>query len=372
MIDRPLRVGVVFGGSSVEHEVSVVSARGVQAGLEAGPHDFVPIGVTEDGLWLTPEASETILRDNRTRVVAPSAAGPCPRLAIEPGRGLVRFEAGKRHEPLEVDAVFPLIHGWGGEDGRIQGLLELAGVPYVGSGVLGSAIGMDKQISKLLFERCGIPVCPWRSFRGSEYRRDPAGTLAAVRDGLGLPVFVKPANGGSSVGVSRVDGPEGLPAAVEAALECDDKVVVEAGIDAREVECAVLGNESPEASVTGEIIPSREFYDYAAKYQDGTSELRIPTPIPPEVEHEIRRLAVQAFRHLSLEGFARVDFFVERGTSRIYLNEVNTLPGFTPISMFPKLWEASGLTYPRLVERLVMLGLESSRSRGPRATRRDG
>jgi D-alanine-D-alanine ligase len=368
MMERSQRVAVVFGGSSVEHEVSVVSARGVRAGLEAGAHEFVPIGVTEDGRWLTPETSETILRDGGARVVAPDVES-CPHVAIEPGRGLMRVEAGRRPEPLRVDAVFPLVHGWGGEDGRIQGLLELAGVPYVGSGVLGSAIGMDKEISKLLLERRGIPVGPWRSFRGSEYRRDSAGTLASVVSALGLPLFVKPANGGSSVGVSRVGAPERLEDAVEAALACDDKVVVEAGIDAREIECAVLGNDTPEASVTGEIVPSREFYDYAAKYEDGTSELRIPSPIPPQVERDVRRLAVEAFRHLNLEGFARVDFFVERGTSRIYLNEVNTLPGFTPISMFPKLWEASGLDYPRLVERLVMLGLESSRSRGRRATR---
>jgi D-alanine-D-alanine ligase len=365
------RVGVVFGGSSVEHEVSVVSARGVRRGLEAGPFDCVPIGVTEEGRWLAPELSEPILSGEQPRVEIRSGGPPAAELQIDPGRGcLVRVDAAGERRSLGIDAIFPLIHGWGGEDGRIQGLLELAGIPYVGSGVLGSAVGMDKEISKSLFEYHGLPVGPWTSFRQDEYRRDPEGTLARVGETLGFPVFVKPANGGSSVGVSRVDGPDALPGAVDTALGCDPKGVVEADLRAREIECAVIGNDDPEASVPGEILPSREFYDYASKYEDGTSVLVIPAEVPEDVEAEIRAVAVRAFRVLDLAGLARVDFFLQRDGGRVYLNEVNTLPGFTPISMFPKLWEASGVSYPRLLERLVSLALERWNEQRGRATRR--
>lgn len=371
MMPRATRIGVVFGGASVEHEVSVVSARSVCAGLEAGPFTCVPIGVTEDGRWLPPELSEPVLRDDLPRVESPADGPGSPRLQVDPGRGLVLVD-GDRSAPLEVDVLFPVVHGWGGEDGRIQGALELAGIAYVGSGVLGSAVGMDKQISKSLFESHGLPVAPWRSFRAATYRRDPGATLERIGREIGMPLFVKPANGGSSVGISRVKTAEAFEDAVEIALGCDDKVVVEAAVDAREIECAVVGNADPEASVTGEIIPSGEFYDYAAKYQDGTSELIIPAPIPPEVECRIRRLSIEVFAVLELAGLARVDFFVERRTERIFLNEANTLPGFTPISMFPKLWEASGLSYPKLLERLVALGLERRERQRARATRREG
>ena len=370
MTERPVRIGLVFGGASVEHEVSVVSARGVRSGLEAGPFECVPIGVTEDGRWLAPELSEAVLRDDLPRVEPPRGRnGSC--LVVDPGRGLVRVD-GDRSEPFEVDVIFPVVHGWGGEDGRIQGALELAGVAYVGSGVLGSAVGMDKEVSKSLFEHHGLPIVPWRSFRGERYRRDAGAALAGIADELGMPLFVKPANGGSSVGITQVDSPAGLPEAVELALSCDDKVVVEAAVDGREIECAVVGNDEPVASVTGEIIPSREVYDYAAKYEDGTSKLEIPAALPEEIEREIQRVSIEAFRVLELAGLARVDFFVERGTDRIFLNEANTLPGFTPISMFPKLWEASGLSYPKLLERLIMLGLERRDRLRARATRRHG
>jgi D-alanine-D-alanine ligase len=307
------RVGVVFGGSSVEHEVSVVSARGVRRGLEAGPFDCVPIGVTEEGRWLAPELSEPILSGEQPRVEIRSGGPPAAELQIDP---------------------------------------------------------VDKEISKSLFEYHGLPVGPWTSFRQDEYRRDPEGTLARVGETLGFPVFVKPANGGSSVGVSRVDGPDALPGAVDTALGCDPKGVVEADLRAREIECAVIGNDDPEASVPGEILPSREFYDYASKYEDGTSVLVIPAEVPEDVEAEIRAVAVRAFRVLDLAGLARVDFFLQRDGGRVYLNEVNTLPGFTPISMFPKLWEASGVSYPRLLERLVSLALERWNEQRGRATRR--
>jgi len=370
MREKP-RIGLVFGGSSVEHEVSVVSARGVRLGLEAGPFECVPIGVTEEGRWLAPELSAPILSGERPRVEVPSDGPPATFLQIDPGRGdLVYLDAAARQRTLGLDAIFPLIHGWGGEDGRIQGLLELAGIPYVGSGVLGSAVGMDKEISKSLFEHHGLPVAPWKAFRREEYLRDPEGTRDRVEERLGFPVFVKPANGGSSVGVSRVDEPDAFAAAVETAMRCDPKVVVETGLDAREIECAVVGNDRPEASFPGEILPSREFYDYASKYEDGTSVLVIPAELPGAVESEVRDIAVNAFRILELAGLARVDFFLDRKNERVYLNEVNTLPGFTPISMFPKLWEASGVEYPQLLERLVRLAFERSSEQRRRATRR--
>jgi D-alanine-D-alanine ligase len=365
-----LRIGVVFGGSSVEHEVSVISARGVLRGLEAGPFECFPIGVTEDGRWLPPELSEPIVHGDAARVEPPAKDPDGPRLCVDPGAGALIRAGGGRTRRLALDVVFPLIHGWGGEDGRIQGMLEIAGIPYVGSGVLGSAVAMDKETTKSIFERHGLPVGPWTAVRGEDYRREPDDTHARLAAEIGFPLFVKPANGGSSVGVSRVRDASGLPAAIAAALECDTKILVEKAIDAREIECAVLGNHAPEASVPGEILPSREFYDYAAKYTDGTSRLLIPAPLDPGTESAVREIALRAFRVLDLAGLARVDFLVERKTQRALLNEANTLPGFTPISMFPKLWEASGIPYPELLQRLVSLALDRWAAERRRATRR--
>jgi len=259
---------------------------------------------------------------------------------------------------VEIDVLFPLVHGWGGEDGRVQGALDLAGIPYVGPGVAGSAIGMDKVLSRRLLEAQGLPTVRWISFSVDDYRREAESVHRRIAAELDFPVFVTPSNGGSSVGITRVGDAEGLAAAMGEALACDVTAVVEQGIDAREIECAVLGNEDPEASVLGEIVPSREFYDYAAKYVDGTSELRIPAPLEPEVAALMRAHALTAFRSLGLAGLARVDFLVDRSGGQLYLNEVNTLPGFTSISMFPKLWEATGLPYAQLVARLVELAVE--------------
>lgn len=366
-----LRVGLIFGGPSVEHEVSVISARGVLSGFDPRKIECVAIGVTGDGRWLTPEVSEPILLGDAARVEPPTERDEGARLRIDPGGGgLLQVDGAGSSRPLHVDAVFPLIHGQSGEDGRLQGTLEVAGVPYVGAGVLGSAAGMDKEVTKAILEFHGLPVGPWRSFRARAYRRDEKGTQEWLASEIGFPLFVKPANGGSSVGISKVDGLDSLQAAVESALTCDDKVVVEAALDARELECAVLGNEDPQASVPGEILPSREFYDYAAKYEDGTSELLIPAPVGDSTAQMVRRLAVEAFVALNLAGMARVDFFLERETDRVLLNEANTLPGFTPISMFPKLWEASGVTYQDLLERLVELALDRWAAQQKRVTRR--
>jgi D-alanine-D-alanine ligase len=271
--------------------------------------------------------------------------------------------------PLPVDVAFPLIHGWGGEDGRLQGALELAGIPYAGSDVLGSAVGMDKAVAKRVLAAHGIPQVPWLEFTRAAYVAEPAAALRRVESELELPVFVKPANGGSSVGITRVTAADGLAAAFDEALAHDRKVVVERGVDAREIECAVLGNDRPEASGLGEIVPSGDFYDYAAKYVDDRSELKIPAPLDSATADALRGTALAAYRALGLCGFARVDFLLERNSGGFWLNEVNSLPGFTPISVFPKLWEAAGLSYPKLVERLVELALERSADEQKRQTK---
>jgi len=363
-----LKVGLLFGGASVEHEVSVVSARGVSGAIDPAKFEVVPVGITGGGRWLTPEVSRAVLASSAARAEADGEA----HLVVAPGaEGLLRVGAGAVL-PVPLDAIFSVVHGWGGEDGRIQGLLELAGIPCVGSGVLGSAVGMDKQVAKALFQERGLPVGPWRALLRDAWDRDRGGESKRLLDALGLPVFVKPANGGSSVGISKVRVASELGPAMDEGFGHDRKVVVEKGLDVREIECAVLGNERPEASVCGEIVPAGEFYDYASKYENASSKLFIPAEIAPAVEGRIRALAIQAFQALDLAGMARVDFFLERGTDEVYVNEVNTLPGFTPISMYPKLWEASGLPYRELLTRLIELARARFAEDAKRATRRDG
>jgi D-alanine-D-alanine ligase len=357
------RIALLFGGSSVEHEVSVVSARGVAGALDPARFEVVPIGITGEGRWLTPEASRALLTSSASRVEDP---GRDQRLLVDPASGLVRTSM----ERIAIDAVFSVVHGWGGEDGRFQGVFDVAGLPLVGPGVLGSSVGMDKQVAKALFQERGIPVGPWRALRRASWESGRRAAEADILEALGLPLFVKPANGGSSVGINKVRGADELSAALEVAFAHDAKAVIERGIDAREIECAVLGNDAPEVSVCGEIVPSREFYDYASKYEDGTSELHIPARLPGDVADGIRALALRAFEALDLAGMARVDFFLDRGTGEVYLNEVNTLPGFTPISMYPKLWEASGLAYADLLARLIDLAVERFQSERRRQVRR--
>lgn len=366
-------MGLLFGGRSVEHEVSVISARGVAAAARETGLTCVPIGVTGEGRWLSPELSSAILSSEVPRAEpAPGQDDGCRVVPDLAGGRLVCITADRAARPVELDVLFPLVHGWGGEDGRLQGLLELTGLPYVGAGVLGSAAAMDKALAKVVFQASGLPVTAWLGITEREYRSQPRPTLRRVEDALGLPVFVKPANGGSSVGVTRVDDADELPAAMDAAFECDRKLLVEVAVSAREIECAVLGNDDPQASVLGEIVPSRPFYDYAAKYLDGTSRLLIPAPLEPELAHRISDYALRAYQALDLRGFARVDFLLDRQDGRVFLNEINTLPGFTPISMFPKLWEASGMAYPELIERLVALALEHWGAEGRKRTRLEG
>jgi D-alanine-D-alanine ligase len=366
-MSKKLRVGVIFGGRSGEHEVSVASAASVMRALDADKYDVVPIGITHEGRWLA-GADPVKMRAGAAMEDSGEQSAPVTAVTItgDPTRhGLVPTEApgggsGGSAGPGALDIVIPVLHGTYGEDGALQGLLEMAGVPYAGCGVLGSALGMDKEKAKLVFQAAGLPVVPWLMARRLEVERDAAAVYEGIEQRFPYPVFVKPANLGSSVGVGKAHDRRELVGALATALEFDRKAIVEPGINCRELECGVLGNDEPIASVVGEVVPSNEFYDYRAKYIDNASRLYIPAEIAPERSEELRRLAVAAFLALDLSGLARVDFFLDRDSGQVYVNEVNTMPGFTQISMYPKLWEASGIPYPELLDRLIQLGLERS------------
>jgi D-alanine-D-alanine ligase len=357
-----MRVGVVYGGRSGEHEVSLRSAASIIAALDPARYEVVPIAITKDGRWLTgPESLEVLEVAQRDLSPIPDHGSDVMLPADPTRRGLLPLGRGRASR---LDVVFPVLHGTYGEDGTIQGLLELADLPYVGAGVLASAAGMDKAIMKSVFRDAGIPVCRWLVARAADDTPEAlAGRVAAE---LGFPCFVKPANLGSSVGITKVKEPAELKAAVAEAAAYDPKLVIEEAIDGREFECAVLGNDRPEASVVGELVPSHEFYDYVDKYVDQGAEVIIPARVPAGTSDEMRALAVRAFRAVDCSGLARVDFFLERRSGRVLVNEINTMPGFTSISMYPKLWEASGLPYPALLDRLIALALERHAARGRR------
>jgi D-alanine-D-alanine ligase len=369
---KKLRVGIIFGGRSGEHEVSVTSAASIFKYIDRNKYDPVAILIQKDGKWTLPKHPPTalsaadVIQQARVAPSRVSAAGHDTLFAPYPStETMITVQRGNDGAPersvvtgLGLDAVFPILHGPYGEDGTIQGLLELANIPYVGPGVLASAAGMDKAVMKVLFAARGLPVCRWHGFVRAEWDRDRDGVLQQV-DALGLPVFVKPANLGSSVGISKVKARAELVSAIEMALDFDRKVVVEAGVpNAREIECAVLGNNDPETSVPGEIIPSREFYDYEAKYLDAGSTSVIPADLPAATIADVQRLSIAAFRAIDAAGLARVDFLLARDTGALYVNEINTMPGFTTISMYSKMWEASGVGYSALVDRLIQFGLE--------------
>jgi D-alanine-D-alanine ligase len=341
-----IRLVVLFGGRSAEHEVSCVSALHVVRAADPTRYDVVPIGITRDGRWLEAGEAVAALEAGAGALPDPDAsAGP----AVDPLPVVLPRSRG------EQVVVLPLLHGPMGEDGTVQGLLELAGVPYVGAGVLGSALAMDKPAAKDVLARRGIPVPGWLAVRETEIDDDLADRVGAE---LGWPVFVKPANLGSSVGVTRAEDAGAFAAAVDEALRFDEFVMIEEAISGREIEVAVLGNAHPRASLPGEVVPSHDFYDYEDKYHDGAAELRIPAPLAPEVTSRVQTLAVEAFKALRVDGMARVDFFYEEDGRGLLVNELNTIPGFTPISMYPKLWEASGLPYPKLIDELVQLAVE--------------
>src|ERR1700690_1869968 len=384
---KKLRVGILFGGRSGEHEVSLRSAASVSNAIDKNKYEVVPIGITKEGRWVTAADAERLLygkfEDHKhlragdpeaTPGAAVLAKGESVVVPPEPHRhgSLTPFETDASSHALtrraadraiDVDVIFPVLHGTFGEDGTIQGLLELADMPYVGAGVLGSAAGMDKDIMKALFRAAGLPIVKHVTLLRSEWETDSKKTQKLVESKLKYPVFVKPANLGSSVGISKAHDRKELGPAIEEAAKFDRKIVIEEGVGgkkhkAREIECAVLGNDDPKASVAGEIVPCKEFYDYDAKYLAEGSELVIPAKITKAEMKTVQRLAVAAFQAVDCAGLARVDFLMEPKSRKIFVNEINTMPGFTAISMYPKLWMASGVPYPDLIDRLIQLGIE--------------
>jgi D-alanine-D-alanine ligase len=372
---KRLRVGVLYGGRSGEHEVSLASAAAVFAHLDRARYEPIAIRIDKDGRWALPDrppsaASAADVIDQARVEAHRLRSGRDVLMPPRPGEDtmMVLDHRGSRGDDaqtstaitgLALDVVFPVLHGPYGEDGTVQGLLELAGVPYVGCGVLASAVGMDKAVMKVLFQARGLRVPAWVVVRRHEWHDAPAGLRARIAATLTYPLFVKPANMGSSVGISKVHDPAGLDDAMALALQFDRKVIVESGVpDAREIECAVLGTHTPEASVPGEILPSREFYDYEAKYLDAGSQLEIPAALDEATTAAVREQALAAFEAIDGAGLARVDFLLSRSTGDLFVNEINTLPGFTTISMYAKLWAASGVAYGTLIDRLIALALE--------------
>ncbi|HEY3157352.1 MAG TPA: D-alanine--D-alanine ligase family protein [Vicinamibacterales bacterium] len=374
---KKLRVGVIYGGRSGEHEVSVASAASIIRHLDRSRYEPIPIRIEKDGRWTLADKAPTaisaadVIEHVRLESARSIRPGREAHLVAHPGEDTVLSI--ERQAPssdidatgaatvrgVGLDVVFPVLHGPYGEDGTVQGLLELANVPYVGAGVLGSAVGMDKAVMKTLFIASNLPVGPYIVVLRPEWTAGADAVTTRVAEELRYPVFVKPANLGSSVGISKAKSEADLSTAMELALQFDRKIVIEAAVPgAREIECAVLGNDDPRASIPGEVIPSREFYDYEAKYLDDASQVIIPADLSDTQVRDVQRLAIAAFRAVDCAGMARVDFFMSRDDGRMYVNEVNTIPGFTTISMYPKMWEASGLSYAALVDRLITLALE--------------
>ncbi len=359
------KIALLFGGRSAEHDVSLRSARSVFEALDRNKYHVIPILITNEGTWyVRPEEQSSFNSgaklDEKSRLM-PSA---------DPAhRGLLRLNGSGGYDLMPVDVVFPVLHGTFGEDGTVQGLLELGNLPYVGCGVLASSVGMDKILMKAAFRDIGLTVGPFFWFLRSEWKKDTNKILERLRSSR-FPVFVKPANLGSSVGISRVNGPSGLKGAVDIAASYDRKILVEDGIDGRELEVSVLGNDDPIASLPGEIISHAEFYDYEEKYLQDTAELKIPVELPQEITEAARKAAVTAFRAVDGSGLARVDLFLTQ-QNQIIVNEINTMPGFTSISMYPKLWEATGLSYPKLLDRLLELALERFQDKQKTRTAKD-
>ncbi|GAC1656432.1 MAG: D-alanine--D-alanine ligase [Ktedonobacteraceae bacterium] len=361
MTAKKQRIGLVFGGRSGEHEVSLASATSVMANLDKDKYEVIPIGITKEGSWLLGTEPAKLLETAQS-VSADTENEATTAVTLTGDPSLRRLIPVQGSEQLKnngaLDVILPVLHGTYGEDGTLQGLLEMANVPYVGCGVLGAALGMDKEKMKMIFTSVGLPNVDYLVYRRSEWERSPETILDSIEQRLSYPCFVKPVNLGSSVGINKAHDRSELAHAMDVAAEYDRKIIIERAINCRELECAVLGNDEPLASVVGEVIASNEFYDYNAKYIDNKSQTIIPADIPQTIAEEVRRQAVSAFLALDLSGLARVDFFLDKHTQQVYINEVNTMPGFTQISMYPKLWEASGLSYAQLLERLIELALE--------------
>ncbi len=361
MAKDKIRVAILFGGKSGEHEVSLTSAQGIMKAIDKNKYEVVPIGISQEGHWLVGGDPMKALR--AAADIPPALAAMAEEEAEALQTVLVPLEPGQSplttvNAPLELDVIFPVLHGPYGEDGTVQGLLELTGLPYVGAGVTASAVSMDKAIAKDIFCSHGFPVLPYRVVLRKRWETDPTSVISDCEAALRYPMFTKPANLGSSVGVSRARNRQELIAGLDQAAHFDRKLIVERGIQAREIEVSILGNEDPIASVPGEIIPSRDFYSYAAKYIDNASDLLIPAPISEELTEQVRQLAIKAYTCVDCAGMARVDFLMDKVTQELWLNEMNTIPGFTPISMYPKLWEATGISYTELIDRLIQLAFE--------------
>jgi D-alanine-D-alanine ligase len=354
--NKRLRVGVIFGGRSGEHEVSLASAASVIRALDPEKYEPVPIGIGKDGRWFIGTPAQKMLPDVLRQ-------GHRVMLSADPSVGALLPMEEREAGSQRVDVIFPVLHGTFGEDGTVQGLLDLAGLPYVGSGVIGSAVGMDKDMAKRLFLQAGLPTGDFLAILRSQWEKGRERIIKAVAKKFRFPVFVKPATLGSSVGMTKVHKREELEAALDLAAEFASKILVERNIRGREIEVSVLGNDEPEASIPGEIIPHREFYDYTAKYLEEGTRLEIPAKLSKMQVRRFQEYAVRAFRCLECRGMARVDFFLEKPSGRIYLNEINTIPGFTSISMYPKLWEASGIPYRDLIDRLIQLALAENREK---------
>ncbi len=357
MNKKKLRVGVIFGGRSGEHEVSLQSASSIIAALDSNNYEVVPIGITKSGRWIVGNVAEA-LEGGNSRAATPAVLLPDPQTS-----GLMEMELDDKQpaalsEVAQLDVVFPVLHGPYGEDGTVQGLLELAGLAYVGAGVLGSAVGMDKAIFKAVMQANDIPIVPWTMVLASSWLKDREQILDEIEHSLDFPLFTKPANLGSSVGISNCFNRQDLTTGINEAARYDRRIIVEKGIEARELEVSVIGNDSPVASVVGEIKPKRSFYDYIAKYISDDSELVIPATLDKSTSEWIRQLAVKAFAAIDCAGLSRVDFLLEKGSAKVYVNELNTIPGFTEISMFSKLWDASGVSYSELLDKLISLAIE--------------
>jgi len=357
-------IGVLYGGRSGEHDVSLCSAASVVSALDKTKYDVVAIGIDRDGRWYVQDRPEIIADKDFGRILSLKKKGVWLVNHFEDQSRLHLYDMTSRGKKVVVDLVFPVLHGTYGEDGTMQGLLELARVPYVGVDVAGSAIGMDKDVAKRLLAQAGIPVVPWIMVSRADWLAGPQKILRGALRRLEMPVFVKPLCTGSSVGIKKVKVKKDLASAVDYAFQFDTRIMIEKGIECREIECAVLGNENPLASVLGEILPTHEFYSYEAKYLDPEgAKMSIPARIPARLAAAIRKCAVLGFQALNCNSMARVDFFLDKRTNEFYLNEINTLPGFTSISMYPKLWEATGLSYSALLDRLVELALVRHREK---------
>ncbi len=361
-----IRVGVIFGGRSGEHEVSLRSAESIINAMDKTKYEVVPIGITQEGRWLVSGDAKAMLPDRVMTTAKPQSVA----LIGDPTKqGLLHIRSNQRVEAMaKLDVIFPVLHGTYGEDGTIQGLFEMASVPYVGCGVLASAAGMDKIVMKQLFERAGLTVIEYEWFLRSSWEENPEAILRKLSRSLGYPMFVKPANLGSSVGISKAADRTQLRAAISDAARYDRRLIVEKAVSGREIEVSVLGNDHPLASLPGEIITGHEFYDYEDKYIDNTSRTIIPAKLPKKITERIQRDAIIAFQAIDGAGLARADFFLEEETHRVIINEVNTMPGFTSISMYPKMWEASGLPYQDLIDRLIELALERHQDRARNLT----